>query len=387
MISLPDARLKVDTARFGPFTFEVGIDTSAIALPFQRVEDAHRRFIDSPLSQVASQLEREVIAGSVFGTNTIEGGTLSEEETARVLELDPAIVQQEEQLRAVNIREAYRLAQQAAANPDWRLSLEFIHSVHAAITQGLSHPHNQPGLLRDNAKDTITYVGDSAHGGRYKPPQYGGDVRLLLEQLVQWHNRLLDQNVPALVRAPLVHFYYELIHPFWDGNGRVGRVLEATLLQAAGYRYAPFAMARYYLEHIDRYFSLFNQCRKEAEQGAARPNTAFVQFHLDGMLVVINRLHDRVNDIVALLLFKTATRELLEAKEINVRQYSILAQLMGAGRPMLMSELHAAPWYQSLYLKRSDKTRSRDLRGLLDRGLIQVDPQGRVWPGFMKNPG
>ncbi|MEW5756762.1 MAG: Fic family protein [Pseudomonadota bacterium] len=384
MISLPDVRHKVDTARFGPFTFETGIDAQAIILSLQRVEDAHRRFIDSPLSQVASQLEREVIAGSVFGTNTIEGGTLSEEETAQVLEMDPAIVQQEEQRRAVNIKAAYRLAQQAAMNPDWRLSLDFIHAVHAAITQGLSHPRNQPGVLRDNAKDTITYVGDSAHGGRYKPPQYGGDIQRLLEQLVQWHNQLCDENVPALVRAPLVHFYYELIHPFWDGNGRVGRVLEATVLQAAGYRYAPFAMARYYLEHIDRYFTLFNQCRKEAEKGADRPNTAFVQFHLEGMLTVVNRLHDRVNAIVSLLLFKNQARELYETKEINARQYTILSQIMGAGRLMSLSELRAAPWYRSLYLKRSDKTGQRDLRGLLDRDLIYLDQDDRLRPGYMK---
>jgi fido (protein-threonine AMPylation protein) len=59
---------------------------------------------------------------------------------------------------------------------------------------------------------------------------------------------LVGTRCPAAIRAPLVHFYYEQIHPFWDGNGRVGRVIEATLLQAAGYRYAPFAMARHYLD-------------------------------------------------------------------------------------------------------------------------------------------
>ncbi|MFC2503586.1 MAG: Fic family protein, partial [Cardiobacterium sp.] len=41
------------------------------------------------------------------------------------------------------------------------------------------------------------------------------------------------QGVPALIRAPLVHYYYEIIHPFWDGNGRVGRVLEASILLRA----------------------------------------------------------------------------------------------------------------------------------------------------------
>ena len=56
----------------------------------QRVEDAHRRFVASPLAQVANPLEREVIASSIYGTNTIEGGTLTEDETRSALNLDPA---------------------------------------------------------------------------------------------------------------------------------------------------------------------------------------------------------------------------------------------------------------------------------------------------------
>lgn len=47
----------------------------------QRVKDAHDRFIALPLSQVANRLEHEVVVSSIFGANTIEGGTLSEEET------------------------------------------------------------------------------------------------------------------------------------------------------------------------------------------------------------------------------------------------------------------------------------------------------------------
>ncbi len=78
--------MRVETARFGPFTFQVGVNAADIVTLQLRVEDAHRRFISSPLSQVASQLERETTASSVFGTNTIEGGDLTEEETATVLQ-------------------------------------------------------------------------------------------------------------------------------------------------------------------------------------------------------------------------------------------------------------------------------------------------------------
>ena len=62
-----------------------------------RVGDAHQRLRGSPLAQVANRLEKEVVVSSIFGTNSIEGGTLSEEETQLALDLDPAQVQDVEQ--------------------------------------------------------------------------------------------------------------------------------------------------------------------------------------------------------------------------------------------------------------------------------------------------
>lgn len=381
--SLSEPEMRIETRRSGPFTFRLGVDGPALTLPYQRVLDAHERFNASPLSQVARQLEREVVASSIFGTNSIEGGTLTEEETQQVLDLDPAQVREEEKLRAVNLKAAYDVAQQAAMTPGWQLNVSFLQTVHAAITRHLTHAYNQPGVFRDNPKAIKTHVGSQAHGGQYQPPQHGHDIETLIQALVTWHRRLEECRVPALIRAPLVHYYYELIHPFWDGNGRVGRVLEAALLQASGFRYAPFALARYYLAHIDDYFMLFNRCRRDAKKHVPYPHTPFVRFHLEGMRVSIDRLHDRVNQIVKLLLFESHVRQLHDEKQLNARHYTIISQLLAAKEPLSLAELRRAPWYQSLYLKLTDKTRQRDLRHLQDLGLVTVDREERLWPGFV----
>lgn len=384
-LKLADHRLTVETARFGPFTFQVGVDAAAVETAYLRVSDAHQRFQGSPLSPVASQLEREVLATSVFGTNSIEGGTLSEDETQRALDLGPSGVQDIEQRRVLNIKAAYDLARQAAAQPDWRLDLLFMRALHAAITSGIPHEQNLPGLLRDNAKAIVTHVGDPAHGGRYKPPQFGGDVRLLRDTLLGWHQDLIDLQVPVLIRAPLVHYYYEQIHPFWDGNGRVGRVIEASLLLHEGFRYAPFAQARFYLDQIDRYFTLFNTCRKATDKGEAYPNTAFVLFFLDGLRISLNTLHDRVNRLVQGLLFENEVKRRHDDKQINARQYAIVTQLLAAAGPLLLADLRRAPWYSALYTQRTDKTRQRDLVRLREQGLILLDKRGRLWPGFVQS--
>lgn len=380
-LELPKVNLRVDTARNGPFTFQVGVDGVAVETLLLRINDAHQRFKGSPLAQVANRLEKEVVVSSIFGTNSIEGGTLTEEETLQAVDLPPAAVQDIEQRRARNLSEAYKLSQQAAATPGWRLDVDFILRVHAAVTDQLPHEYNRPGLLRDNPKGIATHVGDQAHGGRYKPPQFGGDVTLLLEQLVQWHQQLVDEQIPVLIRAPLVHYYYELIHPFWDGNGRVGRVLEATLLQCEGFRYAPFAQARYYFEHIDQYFTLFNHTRKQSEKKTTYPNTDFVFFFLEGMLISINKLHDRVNNLVNFILFENDVKRRHDEKEINTRQYAIATQLMEHGAPVPLATLRRAPWYIALYSKLTDKTKQRDLSRLKEQGLVILDSQNRLWPG------
>jgi Fic family protein len=379
----PGNPLRVDTARFGPFTFQVGVDARAVQALLLRVGDAHTRFIGSPLARVANQLEREVLVSSIFGTNTIEGGLLSEEETQVALDLDPKKVQAVQQRRVVNIRAAYELAQRDAAKPGWLLTEDFMRAVHRTICQDLDDAHYQPGVYRDNTREQPTVVGDEAHGGRYKPPQYGGDIRTLMAALVEWYAQLVQAGLPALVRAPLVHLYFEMIHPFWDGNGRVGRVLEAAILHAEGFRHAQFALARYYLDQIDRYFSLFNLCRKQAEHGDQAPNTVFVEFHLEGMLSVLHALHDRVNRLVNVLLFEAELRSRLDRKELNARQYAIVMHVLKNGGPLPIEELRLAPWYRALYVRRTDKTRQRDLSRLREQRLLKQDKQGRLWPGFV----
>lgn len=349
-----------------------------------RVADAYTRFVASPLAQVASRLDKEVVISSVFGTNTIEGGTLTEDETASALILDPSQVREVEQRRALNIKAAYDLSQKAASTPHWSLTFDFVVELHRLVTHEIPHPDNRPGLMRDNPKSRVTVVGDEIHGGRYKPPQYGKDIQRLLEALIAWHEELVTADIPVLIRAPLMHLYYELIHPFWDGNGRVGRIIEATLLQAAGYRYAPFALARYYLTNIDTYFTLFNTCRKAAEKGQAVPNQAFVAFYLEGMRITINSLHDRVNGMVAMLLYESSIRRALDDKKINARQYTIVSQLLDRGRMLALDEIRQMPWYTSLYLKLNDKTRQRDLHRLREMELVFLDTNNALWPGFIR---
>lgn len=166
----------------------------------------------------------------------------------------------------------------------------------------------------------------------------------------------------------------------------MGRVIEAALLQAAGYRYAPFALARYYLANIAEYSTLFNVCRKAAAKKVAAPNSDFVAFHLEGMRQTVNTLHDKANRLVSMLLYESSIRRALGDKQIDVRQYTILSQILGKVQPHSLDEIRPEPWYEGLYLKRNDKTRQRDMNRLREMELIFLDTENRLWPGFIR-PG
>ncbi len=379
-LSLPNHSLRVETNRFGPFTFQIGCEASQLETLFLRVNDAQQRFSGLPFAQVAHLLEKEVVVSSIFGTNTIEGGTLSEEETAQALELNPAEVQETKQRRVLNIKAAYDLSRLTAKIDNWRLDTNYFTEIHATLTDKIPDEYNKPGLLRSNPKELVTYVGNSQHGGQYKPPQNGQDIKALLDALAQFNSELTSQEIPTLIRAPLVHYYYELIHPFWDGNGRVGRIVEATILQADGFQYAPFAQAGFYLKNIDKYFTLFNVCRKASNKKHAFPNTQFVYFFLEGMFESLNKLHDRVNDLVKFLVFENQVKRFWDEKKINARQYAIVSEILKSGKFIEFNELRRSAWYVALYLNLTDKTSRRDLTKLKDLNLIFQDDQNRLWP-------
>lgn len=377
---------RIETLRSGVFKLQLGLAQEDVALLYQRVVDAQARFKASPLSHVASSLEKEVVVSSVFGTNTIEGGTLTEEETEQALALSPEQIQNTEQKRAYNLKQAYDFIKQISVQGEWQPSVEDVCEIHRLVYDGIAsdNPYNQPGGLRTDVDGFVTRVGNAEHGGVYKPPQLGKDIRLLLQSLMDWNRQLTESGVPALIRAPLVHLYFELVHPFWDGNGRVGRVLEAGILYADGFRYAPFAQANFYLKHIHQYFAAFNHCRKAANKKDLSPNLEFVSLFLEGLLETINHLHDRVNRLVHIVLYETHLKRLHDDREINDRQYAIVNQVLKYGTPVVLAELRKEPWYLALYSKLTDKTKSRDLSHLKKLDLLVDLGKGKVAPSFIR---
>lgn len=388
--------LKIDTYRDGPFVFQIGVDLAFISNLIARVNDAYARFYSAPLiDELADELEKISLVSAVYSTNTIEGANLSEKETEEIIQLSADQIQNNQQKRVYNLEAAYshvnkQIAAQYKNNqlsshllfPDssfFTLSEQVCRELHRIVCEGLTDsPDNIPGQYRREIKGFPIYVSDEAHGGRYKPPQAEDDVITLMQALVTWANSPAVTALPALIRAPLIHYYFERIHPFKDGNGRVGRLLETFLLETAGYKYIAKAMTNSYLKNIDKYYALFNQCRKAAEKHEENPNTPFVLFFLEGMLNTINHLQDNAHKFIAHFIDNYYITNLKNQKKINARQHAILTQLSRNEDLCHKQLLASQPWYKALYEKLGERTKSRDLKELVELHVIFIEENGKI---------
>ena len=138
-----------------------------------------------------------------------------------------------------------------------RLELSTITDAHAALMADDPDERPYAGRLRDMQN----WVGGSDYSPRNAlfvppPPDTVGDY---MEDLVAFSNR---DDIPALVQAAIAHAQFETIHPFTDGNGRIGRALINSIMRRRGVTnrvVVPLATAL--VAHRDRYFDLLTDYR------------------------------------------------------------------------------------------------------------------------------
>ena len=155
-----------------------------------------------------------------YNTNAIEGSELSSKEVKEVLEED----KWPEKSKA-DIAEAYGVNEVLSfiRKTKEHISLELIKEIHKIVFKNSKH---FAGQFRKPGEEVVVMgrSGNIVHEGA---PQ--SRIIALLNELVNWYNKY-KSKYPALVLAAVVHNQFENIHPFRDGNGRVGRVLLNNIL-------------------------------------------------------------------------------------------------------------------------------------------------------------
>jgi Fic family protein len=105
------------------------------------------------------------------------------------------------------------------------LSLRLVSELHEQLMQGVRGEYATPGEFR-RSQNWIGPAGCTLQNASYVPPP----VEKIMPCLSEWESFLHDRSLPPLIQAAMMHSQFEAIHPFLDGNGRVGRLLITLFL-------------------------------------------------------------------------------------------------------------------------------------------------------------
>ena len=174
---------------------------------------------------------------------------------------------------------------------DLPVSLRLIREVHRELMSGVRGADRKPGEFRTR-QVIIGRESAGIAGARYVPPPPPEMMTALHDLEAFLHS---DVDVPLLVQLALIHYQFEAIHPFEDGNGRVGRLLITLLLCARGYLAHP-------LLYLSDYFAHFRQEYMDALLGISLNGEweQWIQFFLIAVAAVAGDTLNRVEKLFEL---------------------------------------------------------------------------------------
>jgi Fic family protein len=140
---------------------------------------------------------------------------------------------------------------------EFPLSLRLIREIHERLMRGVRGQERQPGEFR-NTQNWIGGQGSTLATATFVPPPPG----VMQQALSRLEAFLHEPGLPPLVHAALAHAQFETIHPFLDGNGRVGRLLITFLLCRGGVLSRPLLYLSHYLKrHRQEYYDRLQAVR------------------------------------------------------------------------------------------------------------------------------
>ncbi len=212
--------------------------------------DGITEILPNPDLFVAMYVRREAVYSSqIEGTQSTLEDVLTYELDPQARQLPNDVEEVVKYVRAMN----YGLNRLSSLP----LSLRLIREIHRELLEGVRGAERMPGEFR-TSQNWIGPANAPLSQATFVPPPVP-DMNAALDNLEEFLHSGAD--LPALIQAGLAHAQFETIHPFLDGNGRVGRLLITFLLMHRGVMHRPLLYLSYYLkqnrsEYYDRLMAI-----------------------------------------------------------------------------------------------------------------------------------
>ena len=230
-------------------------------------------------SQLSSSptLRRASRIRTIHGSLAIEQNTLTLEQVTAVLSGKRVLAPPKDIAEVKNAYEIYEHLDQL--NP---YSVDDLLTAHGVMTRGVVE---ESGVFRSRPVGVVDKDGHILHFGTL--PEY---VPNLVMELLDW---VRDSDVHILIRSCVFHYEFELIHPFADGNGRVGRLWHTLLLSTWNPAFAWLPVESMIYAHQQEYYAAINASNEAGE------STVFIEFMLSTIqasLIDAIRTRDEMSD-------------------------------------------------------------------------------------------
>lgn len=214
-----------------------------------------------------------------------------------------------------NYLRAFHLVQNNLRDPSGLpISIRLLREAHRVLLDGVRGTGKQPGELRRSQN----WIGGSRPGNAAFVPPPPDRVEALLSDLEHFIHD--DDTLPPLVKIALVHAQFETIHPFLDGNGRIGRLLIAALMEHWKLLPEPLMYLSGYLkQHQTVYYQHLSRIRSE---GAWEP---WVSFFLEGVSTAAEQAERSIIAIASQV--ATDRRRLLSSSKATPAVYRLFETL------------------------------------------------------------
>jgi Fic family protein len=200
------------------------------------------------------------------------------------------------------------------------LSMRLLNQTHLRLLRGVRGADKSPGEVRRSQN----WIGGSRPGNAaYVPPPPGA----LAEVLGAFENYLhADDALPPLARVALLHVQFETIHPYLDGNGRIGRLLVTLLLEHWQLLTKPLLyLSLFFKRNRDEYYRRLNAVRVDGDW------EGWLDFFLDGVATIAGEAVASARELFALVAGdRTSVLAQAETSVVALRLFELLPR-----QPML----------------------------------------------------